>query len=111
MGGNIGETTLQEDVGVVSDDRIDSGGLIASQDDAGEHERDHVFSPKERLPGLRCCRSTSFFGGDDLLHLPELEIRLLARTGAKQRRVGSFFLAVPQQPTRRLRNHEATNHE
>src|SRR6185437_16154296 len=52
VGMEIGESALQKDVGVVGDDGVDSGRRVAEQDDAGEHERDHVLALEERLTDL-----------------------------------------------------------
>ena len=53
VSGNVGEPTLQENVGVVSDDRIDSGQLVAGEDDASQHERNHILPAKQRVFCLR----------------------------------------------------------
>ena len=42
----VAQPRLNEDGGVVTDDGIDAGGLIARENDAGQHERDDVFTLK-----------------------------------------------------------------
>src|ERR1700722_7026878 len=42
----VREPALEKDVGVESDDRIDAGGGVAGEDDAGEQEGDDVFAAK-----------------------------------------------------------------
>ena len=47
---HIGQAALKKNRGVVANNRIDAGGLIAGQDDAGQHKRNDVFAVKQRFP-------------------------------------------------------------
>ena len=41
---HIGETALQEDVGVIADDGIDARCLVARENHTGKDKRDHVLA-------------------------------------------------------------------
>jgi len=45
----VGQTALQQYVRVEADDGVDAGGLIAGENDAGQHKGNEVFTPQQRL--------------------------------------------------------------
>src|SRR6266852_1272544 len=91
--GDVGEPTLQKNVGVVCDDRVNARGLIAGEDDTREHERDHVLAPQERV-SLRSVGAFPLFRSADVLHLLEFEIGLRGRARAQKRGVCGVFLTA-----------------
>ena len=83
MGVEIRESALQQDVRVVSDDRVDSGGLIAGENDARQDERDNVFTAQKRFAGLASRRCFGVLGSHCFLHFAKFEVGLFLRAGTE----------------------------
>src|SRR5437762_14251265 len=66
---NIGQATLQKNIGVVSDDRIDPGSRIAEQNDARQQKRDDVFAVQQRFFHSWSRRGLDLRGRESLFHL------------------------------------------
>src|SRR5208282_3936255 len=67
MGLLVTKTRLNQYGRVVADDGIDAGGLIAGEDDAGQHKWNHVFAAEQGFLDARA-GGFGFFGGNGLLH-------------------------------------------
>ena len=87
----VGEAALQENVGVVADDRVDAGGRVAEEDDAGEQKGNDVFAAQQgALPFLP---ATAFLRRGRLLPSPATRPRPGLWSGsAGGRRGRSSFL-------------------
>ena len=83
---NIGEPALQEDIGVIANDGVDAGGLIAREDHARQDKWDHIFPAQKRFFNFGSGRGLRFLGGGGLLHFREFDIRLLAWCGSEAAR-------------------------
>src|ERR1039458_5520265 len=94
---NVGKAALQKNIGVIADDGVDAGGLIARENDTSQHKRNHVFPVQERFFNLRSGWGLCSFGGGRLFHLCQFEICLLVRAGAKERGVGGISSAAAKQ--------------
>ena len=76
---DIGKAALQKDVRVIGNDRVDTRSLVAGEDDAGQQERDHIFSPQQRVLDLCPGRCLGLLRQGSLFHLPEFGVCLIAR--------------------------------
>jgi len=52
MSMQVSQTALQQDVGVIGDDRVDACRRVTGENDAGQQERDDVLSPEQRVLDL-----------------------------------------------------------
>ncbi len=48
----VAHSGLDQNGRIVTDDRIDAGGLIAGKDDAGQQKRNDIFAAKQRFSGF-----------------------------------------------------------
>ena len=94
----IRQAALQQDVGVVPNNRVDSRRRVAEKDDAGQQERKNIFTLQQRIfqrPAR--CRGT-LAGERGLLHLLEFDPRLLAGSRSKQCIESLFLASAPEEP-------------
>ena len=113
---HIGKAALQKNVGVVPNDGVDAGCLVARKDDAGKNKWDHILSAQKRFLNFRAGyfasgRALRSFGGGRLFHFRQFNVRLFVGARAKKRRVGGIAFLSAKEPARRLCHHDAADHE
>ena len=109
---HIRQPALQQDGGVVANNRIDAGGLVAGENDAGQDKRNDVFAMPAAIPVRPSRRLADFaFSAAAVSSISFNSIAAcLLRARAEQRGARGFFLAPAKQPARRF-GHQETAHD
>ncbi|MEI9866270.1 MAG: hypothetical protein WDN00_17285 [Limisphaerales bacterium] len=87
--GFIREAGLDEDGRIVNDDGVDTGRLVAGENDARQHKRDDIFALQQGFP---CPGAGGLFGGGNFLHFTEFDFNLLFRAGNEATRARAASL-------------------
>ncbi len=106
----IGKTGLDENSGVVTDDGIDAGELVAGEDDAGHHKRDDIFAAQQGF--LDLCAGGPAFSASMVAAIScnSISACVSLRERSKAVRAASF-LPLRNSQRGRFRNHETADDE
>jgi len=107
---HVRQAALNQDRGVISDDRIDAGGLVQGQNYTREQERQHVFAVEQAL-GHAPSRRFNELRRLVTFHFFDFQACLFGVTRTQKRVERALLLAAAEEPTRGFHYRKTAQHK